>query len=409
MFARAFTWRLSSAACRPFADARANALAAASRNRSRLKQSRRLLGIDPPDVPAAEQISCSDPEQQTALKEIFAALRTRDWEAGVAAYGRFSDPEPNLALAAVILAERCGKTTEAFDLYVDLRRRKELTARVFTHLIRLAGKVHTVLAQAMLAEMKVCKLQPNQQNYLALLELFKQRRDAKAARETWQQMRQDIGEASEMTLCSVMSAVAKSGDVAGTEALLLEGNKIGRPHFNCCLDACHVAGDADNAFRILGEMKAAGCPPDVISYNSVLGALDKAGRPSADRVRLLEDMERSGVKPNNLFLERHIACILGIPQKGAAVREVLQLPSEVRVEALETIRKAEADGVEPTLLTQKVTKQVIETEHLAKENDWVKVVGKDGAGSPLEYYWDRSSGLTQWEHPDCQVMETVSA
>ena len=28
-------------------------------------------------------------------------------------------------------------------------------------------------------------------------ELFKQRRDAKAARETWQQMRQDIGEASE--------------------------------------------------------------------------------------------------------------------------------------------------------------------------------------------------------------------
>ena len=72
MFARAFTWRLSSAACRPafesvsgfflgsrlgwagleryvvhvraFADARANALAAASRNRSRLKQSRRVEG-----------------------------------------------------------------------------------------------------------------------------------------------------------------------------------------------------------------------------------------------------------------------------------------------------------------------------------------------------------------------------
>ena len=144
-----------------------------------------------------------------------------------------------------------------------------------------------------------------------------------------------------------------------------------------------------SARGILGEMKAAGCPPDVISYNSVLGALDKAGRPSADRaarlrrdgltcvlqaapvlgesleisahppkssaglsrvsdrrlaslakdslfnfhfhlfchrllvsscvpseVRLLEDMERSGVKPNNLFLERHIACILGIPQKA---------------------------------------------------------------------------------------------
>ena len=26
----------------------------------------------------------------------------------------------------------------------------------------------------------------------------------------------------------------------------------------------------------------------------------------------------------------------------------------------------------------------------------------------LRYFWDRGSGLTQWEHPDCQVNETVA-
>lgn len=25
------------------------------------------------------------------------------------------------------------------------------------------------------------------------------------------------------------------------------------------------------------------------------------------------------------------------------------------------------------------------------------------------YFWDRKTGVTQWEHPGCQVPETVSA
>ena len=24
------------------------------------------------------------------------------------------------------------------------------------------------------------------------------------------------------------------------------------------------------------------------------------------------------------------------------------------------------------------------------------------------YFWDRGNGLTQWEHPDCQVTETIA-
>lgn len=53
-------------------------------------------------------------------------------------------------------------------------------------------------------------------------------------------------------LCAVMSVVAKSGDVKGTEALMLDAScPIFTAHFNCCLDACHVAGDADSAFRDL--------------------------------------------------------------------------------------------------------------------------------------------------------------
>ena len=53
-------------------------------------------------------------------------------------------------------------------------------------------------------------------------------------------------------LCAVMSVVAKSGDVKGTEALMLDAEcPICTAHFNCCLDACHVAADADSAFRVV--------------------------------------------------------------------------------------------------------------------------------------------------------------
>eukprot|EP00913_Durusdinium_trenchii_P001998 g1848.t1 len=200
-------------------------------------------------------------------------------------------------------------------------------------------------------------------------------------------------------LCSVMSVVAKSGDVKGTEALMLEAEAtfpIITPHFNCCLDACHVAGDADSAFRILEEMQAASCRPDVISYNSSLGALDRAGRGKEDRDRLLQEMAKNEVKPNELFVDRHICSVLGI-QKGAQVSAewISRLPEEAPTRRF-------CAGTRRSLLGANVSQSTDESsnESGAKRSaealggaatDWVKVLGKDEAGSIIEYFWDRSS------------------
>lgn len=396
------------------------------------KMSRRQLGLTIKTTTGGDvtdsRLSCTDPEQQKLLKEMFSkgAANGHNWDTIFEAYGQISNPEPALSTAFLSLAEKCGKIKEAFDVYAELRRRKELTARMYTDMIRIAGRVHSAMAHAMLADMKVSRLDPNPPNYLALLEIYKKEKDAAGARTLWQQMRQDAVPGSEVMLCSVMSVIAKSGDVAGAEALLLEADcPIITAHFNCCLDACHVAGDADSAFRILEEMKAANCSPDVISYNSALGAIDRAKGGKEERDRLLQDMEKNEVQPNELFMERHIACVLCIPQQGAKLTsELIQnLPEEAQNEAREVLQKMDASGLRYTRLLKEAKKLLAihqpepKTEPTPPDpglsmseprRDWVKVRRKDDAGSMIEYFWDRGSGLTQWEHPDCQVNETVA-
>lgn len=391
------------------------------------KMSRRQLGltIKTGAETTDSRLSCTDPEQQKLLKEMFSkgAAQGHNWDKIYEAYGQISTPEPALSTAFLSLAEKCGKIKEAFDVYAELRRRKELTVRMYSDMIRIAGRVHSALAHAMLADMKVSRLDPNPPNYLALLEIYKKEKDAAGARTLWQQMRQDSVQGSEVMLCSVMSVIAKSGDVAGAEALLLEADcPIITAHFNCCLDACHVAGDADSAFRILEEMKAANCSPDVISYNSALGAIDRAKGGKEERDRLLQDMEKNEVQPNELFMERHIACVLRIPQQGVKLTSELidNLPEEAQSEAREVLQKMDASGLRYTRLLREVKRlltvdspapQADEPPPLplsAERTDWVKVRRKDDAGSMIEYFWDRGSGLTQWEHPDCQVTETVA-
>lgn len=387
------------------------------------KRNRRQLGMvmDMGDE-KPERLRCRDEEQGKLMEEIYEKGRY-NWDAMFEAYGNINNPDPALATAVLSLAEKCGKVKEAFDVYAELRRRKELTARMCSHMIRIAGRVHSAMAHAMLSDMRVCQLDPTPPNYLALLEIYKKEKDAEGARILWQEMLKDSVPQTEVLLCSVMSVVAKSGDVAGTEAFLLTDCPIITAHFNCCLDACHVAGDADSALRILQEMQAANCKPDVISYNSALGALDRAGKGKEERDRLLEDMQRNEVKPNELFVERHIACVLRIPQQGVELRpEMLQtLPQEAMEEAKGILRQMDHLKLRNTKLLRRV-KELLDLDPTAAPDpaasaeaspassvDWVKVTGKDEVGSSIEYFWDRRSGLTQWHHPGCQVNETVAA
>eukprot|EP00439_Symbiodinium_sp_Y106_P047344 s4177_g6.t1 len=293
-------------------------------------------------------------------------------------------------------------------------------ARTYSPLIRLAGRAHPVLAHALLGEMRAAAVEPNGHSYLAVFDVYKAARDVEGARRAWQDMRAAGVQPVYPAVSTIMSAVAKTGDISATEALLQEARDLGlnatTVSYNCILDACHIAGDADAAFRILAEMRAAGLVPDVISYNCALGSLATAGRPAADRARLLEEMRRDGVSQNSLFLERHVCYALGmqLDQSKVSGAEELraqfqELPAEARREALEAIR----DSTESTKLVRglrSILESLEESQHEAVQSnqqtqktesgDWVKVLAKDEAGSQIEYFWDRISGKTQCELPE---------
>ncbi|CAE7842851.1 PGR3, partial [Symbiodinium necroappetens] len=292
-------------------------------------------------------------------------------------------------------------------------------ARTYSPLIRLAGRAHPVLAHALLGEMRSAAVEPNGHSYLAVFDVYKAARDVEGAKRAWQDMRTAGVQPVYPAVSTIMSTVAKTGDISAAEALLQEARDLGlnatTVSYNCILDACHIAGDADAAFRILAEMRAAGFVPDVISYNCALGSLATAGRPAADRARLLEEMRRDGVSQNSLFLERHVCYALGmqLDQSKVSGAEELraqfqELPAEARREALEAIR----DSTESTKLVRALRSILESLEESQDESvqsnqqaqktesgDWVKVLAKDEAGSQIEYFWDRISGKTQWQHP----------
>ncbi|OLP78966.1 Pentatricopeptide repeat-containing protein, chloroplastic [Symbiodinium microadriaticum] len=292
-------------------------------------------------------------------------------------------------------------------------------ARTYSPLIRLAGRAHPVLAHALLGEMRSAAVEPNGHSYLAVFDVYKAARDVEGAKRAWQDMRTAGVQPVYPAVSTIMSTVAKTGDISAAEALLQEARDLGlnatTVSYNCILDACHIAGDADAAFRILAEMRAAGFVPDVISYNCALGSLATAGRPAADRARLLEEMRRDGVSQNSLFLERHVCYALGmqLDQSKVSGAEELraqfqELPAQARREALEAIR----DSTESTKLVRALRSILESLEESQDESvqsnqqaqktesgDWVKVLAKDEAGSQIEYFWDRISGKTQWQHP----------
>eukprot|EP00913_Durusdinium_trenchii_P017847 g16771.t1 len=94
-----------------------------------VKRSRRQLGIsmvNPVAETAETRLSCSDPQQQATMQDSPLSGR-REWDSAFEEYGRISNPEPALTTAILALAEKCGRVTEALDLYTELRWKKELS------------------------------------------------------------------------------------------------------------------------------------------------------------------------------------------------------------------------------------------------------------------------------------------
>ena len=125
-------------------------------------------------------------------------------------------------------------------------------ARTYSPLIRLAGRAHPVLAHALqhewvqqmfrlgdsdsgsvghagfcrrsvwtccrLGEMRAAAVEPNGHSYLAVFDVYKAARDVEGARRAWQDMRAAGVQPVYPAVSTIMSAVAKTGDISATEA-----------------------------------------------------------------------------------------------------------------------------------------------------------------------------------------------
>ncbi|CAK0798702.1 unnamed protein product [Prorocentrum cordatum] len=290
---------------------------------------------------------------------------------------------------------------------------------MITPLIKLAGRQGDLdRARGLVEEMREAGHRPDEFVCAVLVEAHKRVRDVRGALQVYTDMREEGILVSALLLSAVMSAVASGGDVTQTEALLQDARGQFEPnvvHFNCVLQACKRAGDADAALRVLRQdMPRAGAKPDTISYTSVLAALRRAGRPPADVDGVVGEMRAAGVPPDDVFLEEQLACILppGAQERGCAGERAAQHAGGAGLRNPQRTRgghRAWRRGCGPGGAAG----------GFARRWRGCRCHGRLGASGrgrrgrrwrpPEEYYWDRASGRTQWQPPPGPVAGTVLA
>lgn len=405
-----------------------------------MKRNRQHLGLEVPlrteDVEGTPADALNDTRRQF-VAGISKAAERQNWKTARDSFAELIDQACNAALHA---ADRCDQLEEAFAIFKDIRCKVDfpMHASTFTPLIRLAGR-HRELqrAHALVAEMRERNVPLTSHICVALVGGYKAAGDVEGAIQAFQEMKAAGVAVNRISLCAIMSAVAKTGDIAATEALLAEAEghfPLIASHLNCILDACRRSNDAAAALSKLQQYESQGSiVPDVISYTTVLSAMQSAGRPAEEAEALVQQMRARGVQANQFLIETYISCILGMrlgDQNTAAQRQQLQdKPAEILHKALAALEEARNhQQLSLTRLakhTETMLKAVLEEKGLRaaadaaapastsgpgmsqqpRQEDWVMVQAT--AASP-EYYWDRASGRTQWERPNSPVTASVA-
>lgn len=353
-------------------------------------------------------------ENRPLTSMIKRAAFVRDWPAAVAAFQESTQPDAVLYSVLMHAADRCDRPEEAFKLYEGMCRDQVPVSGVhFVSLIRLAGR-HGKLARARtLQEDAAARAIPmNPFLCAALVGAYKRAGDVDGAMRIWFDAKNAGVIMTEPLLSSLMSAVARTGDVAATEALLQEAvgrfspNRI---HMNCILDACKHAGDADTALRIVAEQRASGLLPDVISFTLLLSILRLSGR-QAELDIVLQQMKECNVAPDRFFVEEHLGCVLRLDIRTEA-ESIQDLPREKLTEARGLLQRYRDDGLELSRMAVDVEQRIL--RRLAtgtSTTEWFRVLCQNAGAPRSEYFWERTSGLTQWEFPVGQrIAGTVEA
>ncbi|WOK92492.1 pentatricopeptide repeat-containing protein [Canna indica] len=79
------------------------------------------------------------------------------------------------------------------------------------------------------------------------------------------------------------------------------------------MEAYGRAGDADEALRLLREMKSFSCRPDVVCYTAVIDSLASSGRP-AEALAVFEEMASAGAAPDaaafTVLVKLYACCLM---------------------------------------------------------------------------------------------------
>jgi len=370
---------------------------------------------------AAEQVvrQTALPENRRLVRLIKDAAVGRDWENALTAFREASTPDALLYSVLLHAAERCNRADEAFAIYEKMCRDKvAMGGPNFVALIRLAGRAGQLnRAISFKEDAHAQGVELNAFIYCALVDAHKHARDATGALHVWHEAKAAGVAMTPPLLSSLMSAVAQTGDVSRTEALVREADGQFQPnriHLNCILHACRHASDADAALRIVEDHKARGVNPDVISFTILLSTLRIAGRSIADASGILQQMQDCGVEPDKFFLEEQLSMVIGVNIKR--IFEDASVLSECDRPALESafklLEEFKNNSKQLSRLSEDVHKQLSAflssgTGLPTASADWFRVL-QEGQKGP-EYFWDRKSGRTQWEHPSGAIVGTVQA
>lgn len=376
----------------------------------------------------------SIPSQRRLTKLIAQAAQQKDWDAATAAFAEAkADPLgvcPRVYSSMLHATDRCNKLREAMDIYAELMAKSDMpkNAAMFTSVIALAGRRQRVeLALEIVDDMHKCGVEPNAHTCSALIHMYKHAQQPEDALRVYREMRAKGVEVDTVLLSAIMSALAKTGDVAATESLLEEA--VGKfdpdcTHLNCILDACKVSEDPHAALRVLAAFRSRGVGPNVISYTCIMGAL--RSRPVEEAHAVYKEMNKVGIAPNGFFLEEYLTSVLRFPVAEIGLAPEWQASASARDLALELLKDARSRNIPVTRLLHRVEAALMEgapsspgvggAADAAPDDghDWVKVLQGGGAGhaagddaSPAAYYWDRVTGRTQWEPPPTPPRATI--
>eukprot|EP00933_Yihiella_yeosuensis_P005306 TRINITY_DN109796_c0_g1_i1.p1 TRINITY_DN109796_c0_g1~~TRINITY_DN109796_c0_g1_i1.p1 ORF type:complete len:464 (+),score=80.83 TRINITY_DN109796_c0_g1_i1:14-1405(+) len=367
-------------------------------------------------------------EEALEVKEAMTkALDMRDWSGVRAAFDAMPQPEQVVYTFLLHAADRCNKRFEAEDIFAEMKNKGVFRSEIaFTSLINLCAREGDVgRVRQLMQELKSEGLTPDVMVYSAALTAFGRSGDSDGGLALWQEMISSGVQPTAISYIAFLNVSAAARDPAASRERLMEMAKFGlRPqaaHWNAVLKACKLADDANFALQILEEMKTSSVPPNIVSYTAAIGSLHaerSAGWP--EKVKALRsDMESQGIQPDSFFIQESIKGQLGDfwhVSGFRAKRAALEALDYATLQgALDDLKFARGKGIRLTARTAKLEEELQEVlsspfrgQRAAnppplsgatvapKAADWVEVHSQEH-GRP--YYWDRVSGVTQWERP----------